>query len=80
MQVNKFDFLCDTNNICKIHVYIVYYGADNTVFESATPGWQNTITEPGKASSAPDARCTGSLLSTEFCAVADIETNLVLRD
>jgi prepilin-type N-terminal cleavage/methylation domain-containing protein len=54
-----------------IHAHVIFYGADDTVFAS-TSNAPNAI-------NAPDAYCSGNLLSTQFCAMSDISTNVTLR-
>jgi|GEM_PF-769102 len=62
----------------RIHTHIVFYGADNTVFDTSDTTMKNTASDPGKAAGASDAFCSGNSLSTQFCAVSDIDTNITL--
>jgi prepilin-type N-terminal cleavage/methylation domain-containing protein len=59
MQLNALDITPNTNGVA-IHAHVIFYGFDNTVF---TP----SLTDA-------NAQCSGNLLSTQFCAVADINT------
>jgi prepilin-type N-terminal cleavage/methylation domain-containing protein len=80
MQINKLSVVENsTNTALTVSVHIVFYGADNTVFNSSDSTMVNTTADPGRASRAADAYCSGNLLSTQFCAVANIDTNVTLR-
>ena len=59
-------------NFCTLRAYIVLYGTDNEVFMSeASPA--------GDPNAATDnfPRCSGPLVSTQFCATADLVTNVL---
>jgi hypothetical protein len=77
MQLNQFSFTCSLK-VCPIPAHLVFYGSDNTVFDSHIAAWKNTAADPGKASGAPDAFCSGNSLSTQFCATSDINTNVTI--
>lgn len=70
LQLNDLHFYCNDNS-CYVHLHIVFYGADNSVFSSFEHPNDNTSDHLG-ALTDPDNKCDGSLLSTEFCAVNDI--------
>jgi prepilin-type N-terminal cleavage/methylation domain-containing protein len=70
MQLNALSMKCAAN-FCTIHTHIIFYGADDGVFESASA--------PSDALRAPDAQCTGDLRSTQFCAVSDMTTSVNMR-
>jgi prepilin-type N-terminal cleavage/methylation domain-containing protein len=59
-----------------IRTHIVFYGSDNTVFDTSDIALKNTPANPGLASTAPDAFCSGNLLSTQFCSTAHLATNV----
>lgn len=74
MQLNRMVFACNTTK-CDIQAHVIFYGADNSVFASSIPD----LDTPAEALTAPDAFCSGSLLSTQFCATADINTVVTTR-
>lgn len=74
MQLNALDFKCAPTG-CAIHAHVIYYGADKTVFASPS----HSSYTPEQAINEPDARCSGNLLSTQFCAWGDISTNVTLK-
>lgn len=74
MQLNALEFKCAATG-CTIHAHVIYYGADKTVF--ASPNHPSYT--PAQAINEPDARCSGNLLSTQFCSMADISTNVTLK-
>lgn len=77
MQLNNFSLDCTSfsQKGCQVGIHVVYYGADNTVFRSISrPGDDGTAA----ASKDPDAQCSGSLLSTQFCSVADFNTTVLV--
>lgn len=79
MQVNDLTPNC-TGQICTVHLHIVYYGNDKRAFVSNKSGYNNNLNSPTyDAYKAPDAQCTGSNVSSQFCAVADF-TNTVLQN
>jgi prepilin-type N-terminal cleavage/methylation domain-containing protein len=63
MQLNLLS-VAQTGTLVNIHAHVIFYGVDDTVFAPS-------LTDPA-------ARCSGSLLSTQFCAIADINTNVTL--
>jgi prepilin-type N-terminal cleavage/methylation domain-containing protein len=63
----------------RIHVHIIFYGSDKTVFNS-TANPDDTAADHAAAINDPDARCSGNLLSTQFCAVADLNTTVATRE
>jgi prepilin-type N-terminal cleavage/methylation domain-containing protein len=63
MQLNALD-ITQTGSSVIIHAHIIFYGVDDSVF---TPSVND-----------PAAYCSGSLLGTQFCAMADIKTNVTL--
>lgn len=69
-QLNDFGFYC-VNSGCHVHLHIVYYGADDSVFGSS----ENPNT-PSAALLDKDNYCSGGLLSSEYCAVADISSSV----
>jgi len=76
MQLNKFDYSC-ANDRCNISLHIIYYGADDTIFTSSAHP------DPSQASLAltdPDATCTGSLFSSQFCGAIDLNTTVLTRE
>jgi hypothetical protein len=79
MQLNRMNFSCPSGKGCTLGIHIVFYGFDNTVFDTAQAAFKNDSVNPARASGAPDAYCSGGLLSTQFCASADVSTNVVMR-
>jgi prepilin-type N-terminal cleavage/methylation domain-containing protein len=75
MQLNDLDFTPGFNGVF-IHTHIVFYGVDDTVFDTNISSFKNSSTQPSNSSHAPDAFCSGDLLSTQFCAAADIKTTI----
>ena len=74
MQLNRLSFVC-ANDICNIGMHIIFYGADSLVFTSPSdPGLT-----PQQALRASDARCTGALVSSQFCAAVDLNTTVLAR-
>jgi prepilin-type N-terminal cleavage/methylation domain-containing protein len=73
---NGTDFIeCDVGTgFCNVHAHVVFYGIDNTVFQS-----NNNTYNASNAYQAPDAFCSGSLLDTQLCAVTDIKAKAGLR-
>jgi prepilin-type N-terminal cleavage/methylation domain-containing protein len=78
MQLNVMDFNCTINEVCVIHAHIVFYGQDGSLFDSNISAWKNTSVQKDRASGAPDALCSGSLLNTQFCAASDISSSVTL--
>ena len=64
MQLNEIAINCSGGR-CLVNVHVIFYGGDHDVFATNIAGYG------GNPWLAPDAECTGSLLSTQFCAVAD---------
>lgn len=78
MQLNDFSFYCTGGgSSCYIHIHVINYGTDNLVFSSAQFP-QDTGPDHLKSLHQPDANCSGDLLSTQFCAVADLTTSMAL--
>ena len=61
-----------------IHVHVIFYGADDRVF-SSTAHPNDTAADHAAAINDADAYCSGNILSTQFCAMADIRTNVTLK-
>jgi prepilin-type N-terminal cleavage/methylation domain-containing protein len=78
MQLNDFSVACPTLNNCNIHIHIVFYGFDDSVFNSSSHP-DDTSSDHSAAINDADAYCSGSLLSTQFCAVADIDSTVAMR-
>lgn len=77
MQLNDLVFDC-SNGACTVGVHIIFYGADNTVFNSsAHPA--DTDADHAAALTDPDSFCSGNSLSTQFCATADLQTKVLQR-
>lgn len=74
MQVNKFDYVCEFDR-CNISLHIIYYGGDDQVFTSS-----EHPTQPSLAITDPDATCTGSLFSSQFCGAIDLNTTVLTRE
>ncbi len=72
MQLNAFEFVSNGGSNYRIHVHIVFYGIDDSVFASA----KNPDDDPPTALLEPDAYCSSNLLSTQFCAMADLTTSV----
>jgi hypothetical protein len=53
-----------TGSAVRIHAHVLFYGVDDQVFN------------PDVNDAA--ASCSGTLLSTQFCATSDIDTNITL--
>jgi prepilin-type N-terminal cleavage/methylation domain-containing protein len=66
MQLNSIGIKCTVGR-CTVSVHVVFYGGDNNVFSTKTSAYNST---PWLA---PDAECTGSLQSSQFCATADYD-------
>ncbi len=64
MQLNSINFNCNNSGNCTIQAHVVFYGADDSVL---TP-----------SANDPTAQCSGNLLSSQFCAVSDISTNVTM--
>lgn len=75
MQLNALDFLC-ANGSCLIHLHIIFYGADNTVFSSSAHPIDDPIAHVAALRDA-DAACSSSLLSSQFCAMSDLQTRVL---
>lgn len=75
MQLNNLEFACSSTapGSCYIHLHVIFYGADNTVFISPA----NPAFTPAQSLNALDALCSGNLQSTQFCAVSDLETRIL---
>lgn len=77
MQLNVLNLKCAYGTFCSLSVHIVFYGNDKTVFDTNSGGFDNDPSSPGyNANQAPDAFCSGNLLSTQFCSTADIDTSV----
>jgi prepilin-type N-terminal cleavage/methylation domain-containing protein len=63
MQLNALD-IAQTGTSVSIHAHVIFYGVDDSVFNPS-------INDPA-------AYCSGNLLSTQFCAMSDIKTNVTL--
>ena len=72
MQLNDLAVGC-INTQCNVHVHVVFYGDDNTVFESPS----HLGYTPSQALTAPDANCTGALSGSQYCATADFATTVL---
>ena len=78
MQLNDLTFDCSNSIQCAVHVHIVFYGSDNTVFNSSKHP-ADTASDHAAAVYDPDAYCSANLLSSQFCAVSDLQTNALFR-
>lgn len=76
MQLNKFVLNCTQqgNGVCDIDARVLYYGVDNTVF--VVPDHPDYT--PDQALTDPAATCSGSLLSSQLCAVSEFETDALI--
>lgn len=74
MQLNDLTINC-SNGVCRIHLHVIFYGADKDVFASP----KDSGLTGDAARNAPDAECTGSLQGSQYCATADF-TSTVLQD
>ena len=70
MQLNNFELSC-ANSRCTVKLHIVFYGADSEVFTSES--------NPGDPTNAPDAQCSGGLISSQFCATSELATTVLMR-
>lgn len=61
-----------------IHAHVIFYGVDKRVFNSSTHP-NDTDVDHDAALKDRDAYCSGNLLSTQFCAMSDIDTNVTLK-
>lgn len=78
MQLNRFYLSSCANGLCQIEIHLVFYGDDNRVFASNSPGYVNDIHSPSyNADKAPDAECSGAPSSSQFCAVADFQSTIL---
>jgi prepilin-type N-terminal cleavage/methylation domain-containing protein len=78
MQLNQFSLTPCPNSLCQVHLHLVFYGDDNRVFFSSTPGYVNDIHSASyNADKAPDAVCTGDDSSSQFCSVADYDSTIL---
>jgi prepilin-type N-terminal cleavage/methylation domain-containing protein len=76
MRLNALDVVANAaNTSIRVHTHIIFYGADDSVFSSVSHP-NNTDTDHAAAINDADAYCSGNLLSTQFCAMADISTNV----
>jgi prepilin-type N-terminal cleavage/methylation domain-containing protein len=65
MRLNDLDVVKNaTGSAVRIHAHVLFYGVDDQVFN------------PDVNDAA--ASCSGTLLSTQFCATSDIDTNITL--
>lgn len=62
MQINKLTTVCNSGR-CTIDIHVVFYGDDPTVL---TPSAQD-----------PNAQCTGSQNSTQYCATVDYSSTVL---
>ncbi len=74
MQLNNLTMSCNSNVSCTVHIHVIFYGFDDSIFISRG----NITLTPAQAINSPDAECSGSLLSTQFCATADLQTTIAL--
>ncbi len=68
MQLNNLTVSCP-NGLCTVTINLVFYGVDNTVFESpsgSTPAYK-----------AADAQCTGALAGSQYCATANYSSTVL---
>jgi prepilin-type N-terminal cleavage/methylation domain-containing protein len=72
MQLNDLNFYC-VNDACHIHLHVVYYGGSDQVFASST-----NPNLPNKALLDKDNFCNGGLMSTNFCAVSDVSSVVII--
>jgi prepilin-type N-terminal cleavage/methylation domain-containing protein len=78
MRLNALDVAKNaTGSAVRIHAHILFYGTDDNVFSSIAHPADND-TDHAASLSDPKAFCSGNLLSTQFCSVADIDTNIAL--
>jgi len=82
MQVNKLT-VTPLNGGIQVNILVVFYGSDNGVFHSDTPGFINDPNDPNYSTQgaykAPDAQCTGLPNSSQFCATADYQTTILQK-
>ncbi|HVS79134.1 MAG TPA: prepilin-type N-terminal cleavage/methylation domain-containing protein [Candidatus Saccharimonadales bacterium] len=73
MQLNNMSINCDGGR-CLINVHVIFYGGTpNELFSTNN---SNFTTSPWNA---PDAQCTGSITSSQYCAVADYTSTVLQR-
>jgi hypothetical protein len=78
MQLNALDVAVNAaQSGVSIHEHIVFYGIDEKVFKSPTHT-SDSDADHIAALNDPESYCSGGLLSTQFCAVSDINTNVTL--
>jgi prepilin-type N-terminal cleavage/methylation domain-containing protein len=75
MQLNDIEFK-PANNGVFIHAHVLLYGADSNVFASDS----KPTDTPAQALLEKDAHCSGSLLDTQLCAMADFKTLVAVRN
>ncbi len=79
MRVNMFDIQNCASGLCTVQVRVLF-GEDDLFMSDTTPLPSNpTATDYALVSSQPDARCTGTLSSSQFCATADVSTSVYKR-
>lgn len=80
MQLNDL-VIKPVNGGIQVKILVVFYGGDNGVFRSETPGYVNDPNDSNYATKgaykAPDAKCTGLPSSSQFCATASYQTTIL---
>jgi prepilin-type N-terminal cleavage/methylation domain-containing protein len=65
MRLNALDVVKNASgNSVRVHAHVLFYGVDDRVFNPDV--------------NSASASCSGELLSTQFCATSDIDTNITL--
>jgi hypothetical protein len=75
MQLNDMEFKPADNGVL-LHVHVLLYGADGNVFASD----KNPSDSPAEALIEKDAHCSGTLLDTQLCSMADFKTIVSVRN
>lgn len=79
MRVNVFDIQNCASGLCTVQVRVLF-GEDDLFSSGSVPLPGNpTAADYALTSAQADARCTGSISSSQFCATADVSTSVFKR-
>lgn len=78
MQLNRLS-IKQLNGGIQTKILVVYYGSDKAVFHSETSGHDDPGDPLYDSYKQPDAVCTGSPSSSQFCATADYQTTILQK-
>ncbi len=85
MQLNELIVNCSGGSTgrCNVKIHVIFYGVDHTgqFYSQCTndpmPDCPNSANYLSDQSLAPDARCTGSIQSTDLCAAVDYDSTVL---